>query len=227
MKQQPSTLSRDDAYIESVHREGRAWMLSAMAMFLLVPLSICIHTGAWPRVTDVLVGLLGVAPIFWTVSSIEVLTYVPMLGAAGSYLGFVTGNLTSLKVPCALNALDIAKVDPNTEEAEVLSTISIAISSIVTTVIIAAGVLTLRQIGGFLESPVLAPAFNNILPALMGALAVVFVSRHWKIAVAPLVCMLALFICVPSLASSVGILVPLGALISIAAARILYKRNMV
>ena len=64
----------------------------------------------------VLKGLLGVAPIFWTVGLIEVLTFVPMLGTAGSYLAFVTGNLTNLKVPAALTAMENAKVKPGTEE---------------------------------------------------------------------------------------------------------------
>ena len=71
----------------------------------------------------------------------------------------------------------------------------------------------------------LAPAFANIVPALFGALAVVYVSKNAKIAIAPMIFMLALFISVPSLASSVGIFVPVGALIAIGASRILYKKG--
>ena len=167
-----------------------------------------------------------VVPIFWTVATIEVLTYVPMLGTGGSYLGFMTGNLTNLKVPCVLNALEAAGVKQGTEEAEVLSTIAIAVSSIVTTVIIAVGVLLLSQIRPFLESELLQPAFDNILPALFGALAAVYVSKNFKIALAPLVFMIVLFLCVPSLASSVGILVPVGALIAIGVSRVLYKKKL-
>ncbi|MPN17767.1 hypothetical protein SDC9_165122 [bioreactor metagenome] len=122
--------------------------------------------------------------------------------------------------------MDRAGVSASSEEGEVVSTIAIATSSIVTTVIIAAGVLLLSQITPFLESKTLQPAFDNILPALFGALGVVFVSKNWKIAVAPIVVMVALFLFVPSLASAVGILVPVGALIAIGAARILYKRNL-
>ena len=92
---------------------------------------------------------------------------------------------------------------------------------------IAVGVLALSAIRGFIESPVLQPAFDNILPALFGPLAVVYVSKNWRVAMAPLVFMVALFVCVPSLASSVGVLVPVGAIIAIAAARILYKKGLV
>lgn len=209
------------------HFVGRWWMLTGFALLLAVPAAICAVYDAWPPLTWVLEGLLGVAPIYWTVGTIEVLTYVPMLGTGGSYLGFFTGNLTSLKVPCALNAMESAGVEPGSEEGEVISTIAIGVSSLVTTAVIAVGVLALSAIRGFIESPVLQPAFDNILPALFGPLAVVYVSKNWRVAMAPLVFMVALFVCVPSLASSVGVLVPVGAIIAIAAARILYKKGLV
>ena len=209
------------------HFVGRWWMLTGFALLLAVPAAICVVYDAWPPLTWVLEGLLGVAPIYWTVGTIEVLTYVPMLGTGGSYLGFFTGNLTSLKVPCALNAMESAGVEPGSEEGEVISTIAIGVSSLVTTAVIAVGVLALSAIRGFIESPVLQPAFDNILPALFGPLEVVYVSKNWRVAMAPLVFMVALFVCVPSLASSVGVLVPVGAIIAIAAARILYKKGLV
>ena len=212
--------------MQSIHTAGRIWMLTAFALLILVPTIICIHYKSWPGFGPVFQGLLGVAPIFWTVGTIEVFTYTPMLGAGGSYLGFVTGNLTNLKVPCALNAMQSAGVEPGTEEGEVLSTIAIAVSSIVTTVIIILGVFMLNTLRPILESPMLAPAFANILPALFGGLAVVYVSKDWKIALAPLLFMVVLFLCVPSLADSVGVLVPVGSLLAIGVARILYKKGL-
>lgn len=213
------------SYDDMTHVYGKIWIWTAIVLILSVPLVICIYYNAWPGMAPVLKGLLGVAPIFWTVGAIEVITYTPMLGTAGSYLGFVTGNLTNLKVPCALNAMDNANVKSGTEEGEIISTIAIATSSIVTTLIIAAGVLLLAKLTPILNSPTLQPAFENILPSLFGGLAVVYVSKNWKISIAPLCFMLILFLLVPSLAGSVGILVPVGAAISIGAARILYKKN--
>lgn len=209
------------------HYVGRWWMLTGSLLLLAVPTAICVVYDAWPPITDLLRGLLGVAPIYWTVGTIEVLTYVPMLGTGGSYLGFLTGNLTSLKVPCALNAMQACGVEAGTEEGELISTIAIGVSSLVTTAVIAIGVLLLSSIRGFIESPALQPAFDNILPALFGPLAVVYVSKNWKVAMAPLIFMIVLFICVPALADSVGILVPVGAIIAIVAARILYKKGLV
>ncbi len=213
-------------YNQKIHRWGRAWCGVAIIMFIMFPLAVSIYFDAWPALGPLLAGLLGVAPIFWTVGAIEAFTFAPMLGSGGSYLGFVTGNLTNLKVPCAVNAMEAAGVKPGTEEGEVVSTIAIAVSSILTTLIILLGIILLSQLRPVLESELLAPAFANILPALFGALAVVFIAKSWKIALPPLVFMLTLFIAVPSLSGAVSVLVPVGALIALAAARIMYKKGM-
>lgn len=213
-------------YDEKVHVWGRTWCSLAILMFLLFPLATSLYYSAWPSASGLLKGLLGVAPVFWTVSIIEVFTFAPMLGSGGTYLGFVTGNLTSLKVPCALNALESNNIKPGTEEAEVVSTIAIAVSSIVTTIVIFLGMLLLSQLQPILESDLLSPAFENILPALFGGLAVVFISKDWKIAAAPMLFMIVLFISIPSLAGSVSIMVPVGALIAIGVSRILYKKGL-
>ena len=218
MKKQPDYLSR-------IHTAGRIWMLLAVFILLLVPISISVYYDAWPVFSVFIVGMMGVAPTFWTVGIIEVFTYVPMLGAGGSYLGFVTGNMTNLKVPVAINAMELAKAKPGSEEGEVISTIAIAVSAIVTTLIITAGVLMLVQIRPLMESPVLAPAFANILPSLFGALGVVLVSRNWKIALAPIIFMLLLFLILPQLASVGAVLVPVGVLIAVFVSRLLYKKG--
>ena len=116
------------SYEEMTHFYGRIWVFAALGMLLMYPVVTCIYYGAWPGWMPVLKGLIGVAPIYWTVGLIEVLTFVPMLGTGSSYLAFVTGNLTNLKVPAALTAMENAKVKPGSEEGEVISTIAVATS---------------------------------------------------------------------------------------------------
>lgn len=219
-------MKQNTPYEEQLHTYGRIWMGIALTMMILSPVAICVYYNAWPPITAVLKALLGVAPMYWTVGIIEVFTYVPMLGTGGTYLGFVTGNLTSLKVPCALNAMEAAKVKAGTEEGEIISTIAIATSSIITVLVIAAGVFALGLLEPVLSSPVLKPAFDNILPALFGGLGVVFISKNPKIAAAPLLFMIVLFLIAPGLSGSVSVLVPVGVLIAIGAARLLYKKGM-
>ena len=165
--------------------------------------------------------------MYWAVGIVEIFTYVPMLGAGGTYLSFVTGNISNLKLPCALDAMERAGVKATSEEGEVISTISIAVSSIVTTLIIIIGVICIVPLTPILESATLAPAFEMLLPALFGGLAVVFVSKNLKLSIAPIILMLVLFIFVPQLnASTVGIMVPVGVIFTVIVARIMYKKGM-
>ena len=213
-------------YIDSVHRDGRIWNLSVAVILMLFPVAVCLIFGVGIDWHGFLFGMLATAPMYWAVGIIETFTYVPMLGAGGSYLAFVTGNITNLKAPAALNALDIVGADIKTEEGEIVSTIAIAVSSIITTLIIVLGVLLITPLTPILNSPVLAPAFDQILPALFGGLGVVYISKNWKIAIAPVVLMLVLFIAIPALGSLVSVMVPVGVLFTLGVSRILYKKNL-
>ncbi len=214
-------------YMDKVHRWGTTWNLSMMVILMAFPVIVGILFTALPDWKGMLLGLVATAPMYWAVGVIETFTYIPMLGAGGSYLSFVTGNISNLKLPCALNALEQAGVKANSEEGEVVSTIAIAVSSIVTTLILVVGVLLLAPLAPILEAEILKPAFAQMLPALFGGLGVVFVSRNWKIAIAPVTLMLILFIAVPALnADNVGIMVPVSVLFTLGVSRILYKKGL-
>ena len=214
-----------EKYMKKTDVYGKIWIWTAVVVVVMVPVAICLYYNAWPQMSAVFKGLIGVAPIYWTVGVIEVITYTPMLGTGGTYMAFVTGNITNLKAPAALNAMENADVKPGSDEGEIISTIAIAMSAIVTTLVIAAGVIGLSAISPILNSEALSPAFDNILPALFGGLAVVYISKNWKIAVAPVVFMVIIFLLVPSLGDSVGIMVPVGVIVALIAARILYKKG--
>ena len=221
-------MKKQMSYIDSVHRDGRLWNIGMMILLFMFPIAVAIIFTASPDWGALVKGLIATAPMYWAVGIVETITFVPMLGAGGSYLSFVTGNISNLKMPCAINALEQNEVSASSEEGEIISTIAIATSSIVTTIIILLGVICIVPLTPVLEAPVLEPAFAQMLPALFGGLGVAFVSKNWKIAIAPVVLMLVLFIFIPALDSStVGIMVPVSVLFTIAAARILYKRGVV
>ncbi len=213
-------------YLESVHYYGRLWGILLCVAVIAGPFLICAIFGVLPNWNALLMGCLAVVPMYWAVGIVEMFTFVPMLGAGGAYLSFVTGNISNLKLPCALDAMERAGVKANSEEGEIISTISIAISSIVTMFVIVLGVLLIVPLTPVLENPALTPAFDMILPALFGGLAVVFISKNAKLSIAPILVMLALFIFVPALnQKTVGIMVPVGVIITVAVARIMYKKG--
>ena len=214
-------------FMNSMHRDGTIWNIGVMILLLAFPIAVCLIFDVLPNWLGIGKGLLSTATMYWAVGVVEVITFIPMLGAGGSYLSFVTGNISNLKLPCALNALEANGVKAQSEEGEIISTIAIAVSSIVTTIIILLGVILILPLTPLLENPVLDPAFAQLLPALFGALGVVFVSKNWKIAIAPIVLMLILFIFVNAIDTSmVGIMVPVGVLFTLGVSRLLYKKGV-
>lgn len=217
----------DHNYLNRTHTYGRIWMVVTLLVFLSVPTLICAHLGVHPELAKVAKGLSTVALVFYPTAVVEVLTYAPLLGTGGTYLAFVTGNITNLKMPVALASMESARVDANSDEGEVISTISIAVSSIVTTVIIAVFVLLFRPVLKDItaEGSPFAPAFQQVTPALFGALCASYLAKHWKIAVLPIavLCIVLLF----AGGMGIGILIPIGIVVAMLGAHIMFKKGWV
>ncbi len=214
MAEQPKhPLSPYDEYLRATHRLGR--MASVVTLILLIgaPFVMGGVLGAAPNLSAAAKGFLAVG-LVWTVSSVaEFLIYTPMLGAGGSYLAFITGNLINMKIPCAMNAREMVGAKSGTAENEIISTLSIATSSLVTIVVLALGVLLLTPLTPVLQSAALRPAFDQVVPALFGALAWRYYRKDVRLALIPLAVMSALFILLPSLTSSTSMMIiPSGAL---------------
>ena len=215
-----------ESYLKTTHRLGRIVSVITLILLLGAPFLIGLLLGAMPDLSAVARGFVSVG-LVWTVSSVvEFLVYTPMLGAGGSYLAFITGNLINMKIPCAMNAKELVDAKSGTAENEVISALSIATSSLVTIVVLALGVLLLLPLQPVLQSEALAPAFANVVPALFGAMAYKYFRKAPLLSLAPLTAMMLLFILVPSLSSSTSfMIIPSGAL-AIALSYIGYKKEM-
>ena len=214
-----------EKYLKSTHQLGRAVSVLTLILLLGAPFVIGAVLGAMPDMQAAAKGFLSVG-LVWTVSSVvEFLVYTPMLGAGGSYLAFITGNLINMKIPCAVNAKELVGAKTGTAENEVISTLSIAASSLVTILVLAVGVLLMIPLQPVLQSPALQPAFANVVPALFGAMAYKYFRKSPMLSLVPLTVMTVLFTLVPSLTSSTSfMIIPSGAL-ALALAYIKYRRD--
>jgi len=212
-------------YNEGIHRAGRLWTLFTLGILLAVPFAMGMILGAMPDMNRFLRGFLNVAIIYYPTSVVEYLIYVPMLGPGASYLSFITGNLANLKIPCAINAREMADARVGTPENEIISTLSVATSSLVTVVVLAAGVLLLAPLQPVLSSPVLTPAFDNVVPALFGALGLKYFLKGKKFAAIPLVLSSAVCIFVPSLIGQTSVLLIVIGALTIGVSFVFYKKG--
>ena len=202
-----------EEFNKGLHRIGKLTMLLGIIALVSVPFIIAAIFGVSIDGKGFLGGIAKVAIVYIPVAIVEFLVYAPMLGAGGSYISFITGNVTNMKIPCAMNARDIAGTEVGTPENEIVSTISTATSAIVTTLVIVVGVVLLIPLQPVLQSETLAPAFDYVVPALFGALGLKYFAKSPQIAVIPVVLMSLLCIFVPSMISQTSILmIPSGAL---------------
>lgn len=214
--------NKNSSYINKTHTWGKIFSVSAICVLIALPISICIYFDAWPAASDVFKGLLKVIPIFWVSAILEIFLYVPMLGTGATYLSFVTGNITNLKLPCALNAKENAKIKSGSEEDEVISTIAVATSAIVTTIILAVGVVALSPLLSKItaDSSAFAPAFKQVLPALFGALGAGYFAKHWRISIVPILTAVIVLLFDGGLGT--GTLIPICVVVSVISAYIMY-----
>ena len=170
-----------DKINKSNHILGRIALATALIVIFAVPVTMAIILNATPNGELLGKALTNSAIIIFFLSgAIEVITYSPLLGTSGTYLGFITGNLVNLKVPCAVNARELAGVKHGSAEGEIVSTISVATSTIVTTIIIALGVVffaTLESQFHILSNETLTPAFGSAFTALFAALGYKYFSK--------------------------------------------------
>ncbi len=214
-----------EKYNNRTHVLGRIVCTITLVMLLGAPFVMGMHLGAMPNIPAAGKAFLAVG-VVWFVSCIaEYLVYTPMLGAGGGYLAFITGNLINMKIPCAVNARDIVGAKTGTPENEIISTLSIATASLVTILVLAVGVALLIPLQPVLQDPALQPAFDNVVPALFGAMAYKYFRNNLKIALIPLAVMSLLFIFVPGLISSTSFMILPSGAIAIGIAFLLYRKN--
>ena len=214
-----------ELYNARTHRIGRLVCALCAIMFLGAPFLMGAVLGGMPDMGAFGRAMLAVGPV-WIISSVaEYLIYTPMLGAGGGYLAFITGNLINMKIPCAISARDMVGAKSGTPENEIISTLSIATSSLVTILVLAVGVVLLLPLQPLLQNPALQPAFDNVVPALFGAMAYKYFRGNLKVAALPLLAMCILFILVPSLSSATSFMILPAGGIAIAIAFALHKKE--
>ena len=214
-----------EEFNNSLHFMGRFLLVSGIVILSMIPFLIGMLYGVSPDMAAFLKGYATVAVVYLPVSLVEFLVYAPMLGVGGSYISFITGNVTNMKIPVAMNAREIAGTEVGTPENEIISTLSTATSAIVTTLVIVVGVILLVPLQPILQNELLLPAFNNVVPALFGALGLKYFIKSPQIAVIPVLFMILLCSFVPSMIEQTSVMmIPCGGL-ALAIGYLLFKKG--
>lgn len=171
MSKKEKTTITMDPFQTWAHKWGRFGTVIALIYMVAIPFIVLGYYDSIPALGEVInLATISILMIYIPVGISEALSYTPILGAS-SYLTFITGNIMNLKLPCAVNAMKIAKKEPNTPEGEAVASVGVAVSSIMTVIILALAALLSSQISPMFELPAVKTASNYIIPALFGSLA--------------------------------------------------------
>ncbi|MDC7125477.1 MAG: hypothetical protein PQJ46_07910 [Spirochaetales bacterium] len=217
-----NTNHNPEKYEKINHRIGRLTLPAGLLMTFVPLIILAVKFGIGPDLKALVQGIFSISVLMAPVSLVEVLTFTAMLGSGAMYMAYLSGNITNLKIPSAAMAMEVCKTKAGSEEGEIISTIAIAGSVICSEIIIIAGVILLVPLKGVLQQPVIQPAFEQILPALFGAIGIYYILKDWKVAVTPIIIAIVL-----DLAGDfpTAITIPICVLTSVIAARIIYKKT--
>ncbi|MCD8131908.1 MAG: hypothetical protein LUE16_11655 [Lachnospiraceae bacterium] len=156
-------------FLNRIHLVGRIGSLLVMLSFVGAGLIICSY---FQYSIDFLSLLLATLPLFLMMffgsTLSEFLAYLPQLGPGATYIAYITGNITNMKLPSimgTLKALDV-DVDMDSDEFHILSIISACTASLLVIVLLGVVVLFSGVLTPILSSDLISPAIDYIMPAL-------------------------------------------------------------
>lgn len=231
-----------DSFQAWAHKWGRVGTLIALLYMIAIPFVVLTFYDSMPSVGEVFnISTMSILMIYIPVGFSKAISYTPILGAS-SYLTFITGNIMNLKLSCAVNAMKLAKKEPNTPEGEAISSVAVAICSIMTIIILAIAALLSSWISPLFELPAVKTASNYLIPALFGSLTLgLFAStnsgkkvvKNGVMGVVPVIIIITVIALVAritkgaSLFGMVGFLILFMLPVAIISSRIMWKKNII
>ena len=231
-----------DSFQAWAHKWGRIGALIALLYMIAIPFVVLTFYDSLPSIGEVInLSTISILMVYIPVGFSEAISYTPILGAS-SYLTFITGNIMNLKLPCAVNAMKLAKKEPNTPEGEAISSVAVAVCSIMTIIILALAALLSAWISPVFELPAVKTASNYLIPALFGSLTLgLFAStssgkkvvKNGVMGVVPVIVIITVLALVvrittgSSLFGMVGFLILFMLPVAIISSRIMWKKNII
>lgn len=218
----------NDLFSTRINMLGRWTSVIALFFMVLVPFGMAMYYGVSFRIEEVFAASIGLIATFLPTAVVENISYYPVFGAGAMYLSSITGNILNMKLPAVVSGQQIAEVEPGSDKGDVIAIIAVGVSSLVTIAILILGNFVVGEaLSPILSNPVLKPGFDNITPALLGAITIPQLFKAKKLAITPLIIALGVFLIIgPENFGSVQSYVLISVMaLSVGAAYLLYKRG--
>ena len=160
-------------YLPKMHRIGQIIGALAVLASFMPALTLGVVYGLWPDMAALGTAAVSAIASFGVLWFVEPLSYYPVVGPVGTYMAFVSGNISNMRIPCASMAQISAEVEPGSDKGSIIATIGMGVSIVINTLVLTVGVIAGSSILSMLPASVVG-ALNYLLPALFGALLVQF-----------------------------------------------------
>ncbi len=163
----------ENEYMPKMHRIGKLIGFLGVVVSFLPPLVLALVFGLYPKLSALLTAFISALTAFGILWIIEPISYFSVLGPVGTYMAFLSGNISNMRVPCASMAQIAAGEEPGTEKGSIIATIGMAVSVIINIAVLTLGIFLGISILSMVP-PKVKESLIYLLPALFGALFVQF-----------------------------------------------------
>ena len=179
-------------YVPQVNKIGKITGYLGVLLSFTPALVLAVVYGILPKPAALLTAFISGASAFGVLWFVEPISYFPVVGAAGTYMAFLSGNISNMRIPSARMAQVAADVEPGTEKGSVVATLGMAASIVINVSVLTIGAILGTSVLSMLPDTIKA-ALNYLLPALFGALLVQFGMKMKKHSVIMVVCAIILY----------------------------------
>ncbi|HBG7070657.1 hypothetical protein ACWJXL_04350 [Clostridioides difficile] len=158
----------NEEYLPFMIKYGRLTLSLGIIAALVPGIILSFGFGIMPPISALLASTMAIVSMSAPNYIIEPVSYSPILGIPGTYMSFLSGNISNMRLPCSIAAQKAAEVESGTEEVSIISTIGIAVSILVNISILTIGVILGESVLSKIPAEVVEK-LNLILPALFGS----------------------------------------------------------
>lgn len=163
------------AYTKKLQKVGTICMMILLVLTFAPCLYVFVVLGefpGWGALASTLAANSANEIMPWI---LEPVMYFPMIGVAGSYICFTAGNITNMRIPCALAAQNAVGANTGTTKGDAAAVFGMVGSVIVNFVALAVVILCGEWLLSILPDSV-KEAFNYAMPAVYGSLIVMLMG---------------------------------------------------
>ena len=185
-------------YTVKMIRSGRVTTLIAAILTFLPALYLWLALGFKPTWEQIGAGWATIVSAYLIIYFVEPLSFYPVMGLSGIYIGYLAGNIPSVRLPAMMAAQTATGAEAGTKRGELVGTIAIGCSVFVNLFFVTLAAIAGGTILSILPEFVIK-AFDYTLPSILGAVLAQYFMKNRSFVVGILaVCLLLQYAPLPS-----------------------------